>query len=160
MRLYIANDHGGVDLKNAIMKEFSASYEIEDFGCATKDIVRYPYFAEKVCKAVLKDKGSLGILICSTGIGMSIAANKFRGIRASLCCDSYMAKMTKQHNDSNVLCLGAQVLGILDALDIVKTWLENDFIGGRHSISLSLISEIEENLLISPSEKSVMTKGL
>lgn len=159
MRVYIANDHGGVDLKLEIIKRFSDEYSFINLGTDTKDIVRYPYYAEKVAKSVLNDSDSLGILICSTGIGMSIAANKFRGIRASLCTDSYMARMTRQHNNSNVLCLGGQVIGILDALDIVGTWLSSNFIGGRHSISISLIDEIEKNLISKTPEKSVMTEG-
>ena len=159
MRIYIANDHGGVELKNAIIKEFSANYSFVNLGSNTSEIVRYPYYVEKVVRAVLSDTGSLGILICSTGIGMSIVANKFRGIRAALCTDSYMAKMTRQHNDSNILCLGGQIVGPLEALDIVKTWLASGFIGGRHCISLSLISELEKALIATVPEESVMTEG-
>ena len=159
MKVYIANDHGGVDLKNRIIQELSDKYEFVNFGTDTKDIVRYPYYAEKVAKAVSEDKEARGILICSTGIGMSIAANKYKGIRAALCTDPYMAKMTRRHNNSNILCLGGQVVGTLESLDIVSTWLSEGFEGGRHCISLSLIEEIDNSLLKTPSENSVMTQG-
>lgn len=159
MKIYIANDHGGVELKNRIIQEFAPKgYEFVNLGTDTTDIVRYPYYAEQVAKHVESDPESRGILICSTGIGMSMAANKFKGIRAALCTDPYMAKMTRKHNNSNVLCLGGQVTGVLEALDMVEIWLTTEFEGGRHCISLGLIDEIEDKLLIKPEVTgSVMT---
>lgn len=161
MKVYIANDHGGVELKNRIVEHFATEgYEFINLGTDTTDIVRYPYFVEKVCRRVEEEPEARGILICSTGIGMSIAANKFKGIRAALCTDPYMAKMTRKHNDSNVLCLGGQVTGILEGLDMVETWLTTEFEGGRHCISLELIAEIEDALLTMPTGgNSVMEPG-
>ena len=160
MKVYIANDHGGVELKNRIIQEFAPKgYEFVNLGTDTTDIVRYPYYAEQVAKHVEQDPESRGILICSTGIGMSMAANKFKGIRAALCTDAYMAKMTRRHNNSNVLCLGGQVTGILEALDMVELWLTTEFEGGRHCISLGLLDEIEDKLLREPPADSVMTPG-
>ena len=161
MKVYIANDHGGVELKSRIVECFAPKgVEIVNLGTDTTDIVRYPYYAEKVCRHVEQEPGARGILICSTGIGMSIAANKFKGIRAALCTDPYMAKMTRKHNDSNVLCLGGQVTGILEALDMVDIWLNTEFEGGRHCISLGLIAEIEDTLLTMPEGgDSVMEPG-
>ena len=159
MKIYIANDHGGVVLKNKIIETFTPKgYEFVNLGTDTTEIVRYPYYAGQVAKHVENEPEARGILICSTGIGMSMAANKFKGIRAALCTDSYMAKMTRKHNDSNVLCLGGQVTGVLEALDMVEIWLTTPFEGGRHCISLGLISEIEDKLLTQPDENgSVMT---
>ena len=161
MKIYIANDHGGVELKNRIIQEFAPKgYEFVNLGTDTTDIVRYPYYAEQVAKHVENEEGARGILICSTGIGMSMAANKFKGIRAALCTDAYMAKMTRKHNNSNVLCLGGQVTGVLEALDMVELWLTTEFEGGRHCISLGLLEEIEDALLTKPAaEGSVMTPG-
>ena len=160
MKVYIANDHGGVELKNRIIQEFAPKgYEFVNLGTDTTDIVRYPYYAEQVAKHVEQDPESRGILICPTGIGMSMAANKFKGIRAALCTDAYMAKMTRKHNNSNVLCLGGQVTGILEALDMVEIWLTTEFEGGRHCISLGLLDEIEDKLLREPPADSVMTPG-
>ena len=160
MKIYIANDHGGVELKNRIIQEFAPKgYEFVNLGTDTTDIVRYPYYAEQVAKHVESDPESRGILICSTGIGMSMAANKFKGIRAALCTDAYMAKMTRRHNNSNVLCLGGQVTGILEALDMVELWLTTEFEGGRHCISLGLLDEIEDQLLREPPAESAMTPG-
>ena len=159
MKIYIGNDHGGVALKNKIIETFAPKgYEFVNLGTDTSEIVRYPYYAEQVAKHVGQDPESRGILICSTGIGMSMAANKFKGIRAALCTDPYMAKMTRKHNNSNVLCLGGQVTGVLEALDMVEIWLTTEFEGGRHCISLGLIDEIEDKLLIKPEVTgSVMT---
>lgn len=160
MKVYIANDHGGVELKNRIIAEYEPKgYEFINLGTDTTDIVRYPYYAEQVAKHVAQEEDARGILICSTGIGMSIAANKFNGIRAALCTDSYMAKMTRMHNNSNVLCLGGQVTGILKSLEMVGIWLSTEFEGGRHCISLGLLAEIDNALVKEPPAESVMTPG-
>jgi ribose 5-phosphate isomerase B len=105
--------------------------------------VRYPYYAAKVAGAVSRGEAKRGILICSTGIGMSIIANKFKGVRASLCTSTYMGRMTRAHNDSNILCLGGKITGEFEAIDILDAWLTTEYMGGRHDISLSLITEAE-----------------
>ena len=142
---YIANDHGGYDLKKIILKYFTEQGILyKDFGTDSSEIVRYPLYADKVALAVSRGETNRGILICSTGIGMSIIANKYPGVRASLCTSSYMGKMTRAHNDSNILCLGGKITGEFEALDILQAWLNTPFEGGRHSISLNLISETEK----------------
>ncbi|MGA0556054.1 ribose 5-phosphate isomerase B [Larkinella sp. VNQ87] len=144
-KLFIGNDHGGFALKVALVAHLQAQgYEITDLGSDSEDIVRYPYYAAKVVKAVLQEPNSRGILICSTGIGMSIIANKYKGIRAALCYSSYQAKMTAAHNNSNVLCLGGRCIGVFEAIDMVENWLKTPYEGGRHAISLGLIEEAEQ----------------
>lgn len=146
--ILIGNDHGGYQLKLALIPYLKErGYEVVDVGSHSTDIVRYPYFAAKVAGAVSTGRTKRGILICSTGIGMSIIANKFKGVRASLCTSTYMGKMTRAHNDSNILCLGGKVTGEYEALDILAAWLDTPYEGGRHDISLGLIAEAEEVLL-------------
>lgn len=145
--IYIGNDHGGYQLKQVIMKHLDErGIPYCDKGCDSSQIVRYPYYAADIACAVSGGETDRGILICSTGIGMSVFANRFRGVRASLCTDTYMAKMTRAHNDSNVLCLGGKVIGEFEAIDILDAWLDTEFEGGRHNISLGLIEEAEEKL--------------
>lgn len=145
--VYIGNDHGGYKLKQSIMEHLKKrEIAYVDIGSGTEEIVRYPYYAAKIAGAVSRGETDRGILICSTGIGMSILANRFKGVRASLCTDTYMAKMTRAHNDSNVLCLGGKVIGELEALDILDAWLDTEYEAGLHSISLELIGEAEEHL--------------
>lgn len=145
--LWIGNDHGGYDLKTQVAGYLRAKgIAYHDAGCGSTDIVRYPYYAAQVCEAIVRGEAARGILICSTGIGMSIIANRYRGIRASLCTSTYMAKMTRAHNDSNVLCLGGKITGVFEALDILEAWLAAPFEGGRHTISLGLITEAEQAL--------------
>jgi len=146
-RIWIGNDHGGYELKLHILEYFSnKGIEYYDVGSHSTEIVRYPYYANMVAGAVSKGIAQRGILICSTGIGMSIMANKFKGVRASLCTSTYMAKMTRAHNNSNILCLGGKITGVYEALDILETWLTTEYMGGRHDISLGLIAEAEEVL--------------
>ncbi len=134
--IYIANDHGGTDLKNEIVKYVtSLGYEITNLGTDTSDAVDYPDFAKAVAKKVLEDKESLGILICGTGIGISIAANKFEGIRCALCSDVFSAHATKEHNNANILALGARVTGTGHALAIVKEFLETPFSNDQRHIN-------------------------
>lgn len=141
----IGSDHGGFELKNHI-KGYLANKGIEykDFGCFTEDSVDYPDIAKVTCDAVVSGECECGILICGTGIGISIAANKVKGIRAALCSDVYSAKMTKVHNNSNVLCMGGRVLGRELAFMIVDAWLEAEFEGGRHQQRIDKIHAIEE----------------
>jgi ribose 5-phosphate isomerase B len=147
-KIVVGNDHGGFAAKLEIVKHLQLKcLEVRNIGSDSEDIVRYPLYARQVAQAVASGEFDCGILICSTGIGMSIAANKFKGIRAALCTSAYMAKMTRRHNDSNVLCLGGKITGVLELLDIVDAWLENQYEGGRHAISLSLISELEDELM-------------
>ena len=144
-KIMIANDHGGYVLKQAIKKYLDEKgYTVEDIGTHSEEIVRYPYYASVVADAVATGKIQRGILICSTGIGMSIIANKFNGVRAAVCHSSYQAKMTAAHNNSNILCLGGKCSGTLEALDILDNWLNTEYEGGRHDISLGLINEAEK----------------
>ena len=148
--IWIGNDHGGYELKVKMVERLAAKgIEVHDVGSGCDEIVRYPYYAAPVAGAVSRGEAARGILICSTGIGMSIFANKFRGVRASLCTSTYLAKMTRAHNDSNILCLGGRTTGLYEALDILDTWLATDYDGGRHDISLGLIAQAEE-AMISP----------
>ena len=120
-------------------------YNVEDLGPYTPESVDYPTYAEKVGKAVVADKASLGILICGTGIGMSLAANKVKGVRAAACSEVYSAKLTRQHNDANILCLGARVIGIETAKMMVDAFVETEFEGGRHKRRVDMIMALEEN---------------
>ena len=133
MNIAIACDHGGFALKN-MLTDFLAQkgFKIIDEGTFSCDSVDYPDYAQKVCKLVMTKKADKGILICGSGVGMSISANKFKNIRAALCNDLYTAKYSRLHNDANVLCLGARVIGEGLAFDIVMTWLKTDYEGGRH----------------------------
>jgi ribose 5-phosphate isomerase B len=141
----IGSDHGGFCLKAEIIKFLTKNgYEVKDFGTCGNESVDYPDFGQAVAEAVSKGECDKGIVICGTGIGISIAANKVKGIRAALCTDSYMAKMSREHNDSNILALGERVLGLGAALDIVETWLDTKYVGGRHQLRLDKIAQIEE----------------
>lgn len=141
----IGCDHGGYELKLEIIKHLQAKgFKIKDFGCNSTDSVDYPDYAYPVAKAVADGECEKGILICGTGIGMSIAANKVKGIRCALCSDTFSAHATREHNDSNVLALGARVTGVNLALDIVDTWLTAEFMGGRHVGRIDKITKIEQ----------------
>jgi len=143
--IWIGADHAGFETKELIkayLDEKGIPYE--DVGCEGTEIVRYPYYASKIATAVSKGEIERGILICATGIGMSIIANRYRHVRASLCTSGYMGRMTRAHNDSNILCLGGKITGINEILDIVENWLNTPFEGGRHNISLGLIKDAEE----------------
>ena len=133
MKIAIGCDHGGIDLKESVVSFLKESgCEVLDMGCNSHDSVNYPDFGNAVCKSVLANEADKGILICGTGIGMSMVANRYTGIRAALCHELFSARMSREHNDSNVLCLGARIVGPGLALEIVKTWLETNFAGGRH----------------------------
>jgi ribose 5-phosphate isomerase B len=148
MTVWVGNDHGGLDMKTRILELLKEKgVESHDVGSNSLDIVRYPYFAAEVASAVAGGEADRGILICSTGLGMSIIANKFPGVRASVCATSYLAKMTRLHNDSNLLCLGGKTTGIAEAEEIVRVWLDTSYEGGRHDISLGLIRESEAILM-------------
>jgi len=145
--ILIGNDHGGYDLVPHILKYLEEQrVPAKHVGSVSGEIVRYPYYAAQVAGAVSRGEIERGILVCSTGIGMSILANRFKGVRASLCTSTYMGKMTRAHNDSNLLCLGGRITGYLEALDILEAWLVTPYDGGRHDISLGLIAEAEQTL--------------
>lgn len=145
MKIALASDHAGYDLKQHVIKYLQEKeVRIKDFGCYSKQSVNYADFAEKAVKQVAAKKYDRAVLICGTGIGMSMAANKFKGIRATLCCDEFMAEMSRLHNNSNCLTLGGRVLSSEKALGIVEIWLKTEFEGGRHQTRLDKISEIEE----------------
>lgn len=142
----IGCDHGGLDLKDFIVEYLKKEgYDVKDFGIYENKSVDYPDIAKPVCESVLGGECDRGILICGTGIGMSIAANKFKGIRAAVCGDIYSAKMTKIHNNANVITMGARVIGQETAREIVNVWLTNEYEGGRHQNRLDKITEIEKN---------------
>ncbi|MBC8449012.1 MAG: ribose 5-phosphate isomerase B [Chloroflexi bacterium] len=135
MRIAIGSDHAGYVLKAEIACWLvEQGYQVRDLGTGNaEDSVDYPDFARAVAQAVAAGECDLGIAICGTGIGVSITANKVPGVRAAVCTDTYMARMSRQHNDANVLCLGGRVVGIGLALDIVAAWLSASFEGGRHA---------------------------
>ena len=138
-KIIIGSDHGGYKLKNEIIKHLKdAGFEISDKGCYSEESCDYPVIAKTVAEDVLKSSVR-GILVCGTGIGMSIAANRYEGIRASHCTDTFTARMTRAHNDSNILCLGERVTGTGLALDIVDIWLKTEFEGGRHQKRIDMI---------------------
>ena len=140
----IGSDHGGYALKQEIMKHLTErGLEYKDFGTYTEDSCDYPVYGEAVGRAVASVEFERGIVICGTGIGISIAANKVRGVRAALCGDCYSAEMTRRHNDANILALGARVLGAGLALKIVDTFLDTGFDGGRHARRVALIGDVE-----------------
>lgn len=143
--LAIGCDHGGFELKNHIISYLKEQgVEIKDFGTYDENSVDYPDIAKKVCASITSGECERGILVCGTGIGMSIAANKVKGIRAAMCTDVYSAKMTKQHNNTNVLCLGGRVTGRELAFMICDTWLNEEFMGGRHQNRIDKITAIEQ----------------
>ena len=140
----IGADHGGFELKEHIKKHLDDLGIIyKDYGTYSEDSVDYPDCAAPVCKAIQDGTAENGILICGTGIGISIAANKYKGIRAALCGDVYSAKMTKMHNNSNILCMGGRVEGRELAFMIVDTWLGAEFEGGRHEARIAKIHQAE-----------------
>lgn len=144
----IGSDHAGYALKADIIKFLEdKGLEVKDFGTNSCDSVDYPDFGQAVAEAVSSKECEKGIIICGTGIGISIAANKVPGVRAALCTDSYMAKMSRQHNDANVLALGERVLGPGVVFDIIETWLNTEFLGGRHQNRVNKISGIEKKYL-------------
>lgn len=143
MKYFIGADHAGIDIKAYVKELFEKrGHEVIDLGPNTKDRVDYPDFAAKVCKEVLANEGSKGILICGSGIGMSMAANKFDGIRAALCHNEYSAKMAREHNDANVICIGERVSGYGMVEAIVESWDKSSFTGGRHEGRVEKINSL------------------
>ncbi len=147
MRVAIGSDHGGFRMKEFVKNVVrDMGFSVYDLGTFSEDPVDYPEYAVKVVKALLNDEADRGILICGTGIGMSIVANRFPGIRAALCYDVYTAKMSRLHNNANVLVLGGRVLDFKLVPEILKVWFTEDFEGGRHERRLKKLEEIEVSI--------------
>lgn len=146
MKIAIGNDHAAPELKLAVIEHLAGQgIECMDMGCAVGEKCDYPDAARKVCEKIISGEADMGILICGTGVGMSIAANKFKGIRAACCSDYFSARLTREHNNANVLCFGARVVGEGTAMDLVDVFISTKFEGGeRHDRRIGLISAIEE----------------
>lgn len=147
MKVTIGSDHGGYNLKEEI-KSLLQEMQIEfnDVGTYQAEAIDYPEVSSKVAKSVLQGEADKGIIVCGTGIGVSIAANKFKGIRAALCNDVFSAQMAAEHNNANIITLGERVVGAGLAKMIVKTWLTTEFAGGRHERRVNQITDLEKNL--------------
>ena len=146
-KIAIASDHGGFDLKkNIIAFLLNKGWVVDDFGAPSTDPVDYPDYGIKLAEAIIDKKFVRGILICGTGIGMSVIVNRFPGIRGTLCSDVYTAKMSREHNDSNILIMGGRVIGPGLAIEILDTWLNTEFEGGRHQRRLDKIKNIDAKL--------------
>ena len=143
MRVALGSDHGGFELKQEIIKYLEEKkIEYKDYGCYSTESTDYPIYAKKVAHGILDGECEFGILVCGTGIGISITANKFKGIRAALCSDTFSAHATREHNDANILAMGARVVGEGLALDIVDTFLETEFSNDeRHIRRINMIEE-------------------
>ena len=145
MKIGIANDHSAVDMKNEIVEYLeSLGHEVVNYGTDSYESCDYPVYGEKVARAVVAGEVEKGILICGTGLGISLAANKVKGIRACVCSEPFTAKMSRAHNDCNILAFGARVVGGELAKMIVDTWINTEFEGGRHQRRVDLLMEIEE----------------
>jgi ribose 5-phosphate isomerase B len=143
MKFFVATDHAGIEYKDFIIELLqSKGIEVEDLGPYSKDRVDYPDYAKKCAKAVRDNEGSFGILVCGTGIGMSIAANKVDGIRAGLCHDAYTASMAKAHNNAQILCFGQRVVGLGVVESIIDSFINTEFEGGRHAQRVEKIMDI------------------
>ena len=144
MKIAMGNDHTAVEMKN-IIKEFveQKGYEVIDFGVNSEESCDYPIYGEKVGRAVVSGEADLGIVICGTGVGISLAANKVRGVRACVCSEPYSAKLSRMHNNTNVLAFGARVVGSEMAKMITEEWLDAEFEGGRHQRRVDIIMNIE-----------------
>ncbi|MGD9567624.1 MAG: ribose 5-phosphate isomerase B [Sedimentibacter sp.] len=146
MKIVLACDHGGFQLKEAVREHLSHNgYDITDIGVYNTDSVDYPDFGKKAAEMVVSGQADRGIIFCGTGIGISIAANKVKGIRCALCTNEYMAKMSRKHNNANMLALGERVLGKGVATDIVDAWLQTEFEGGRHENRVNKLMDIENS---------------
>ena len=140
-KIIIASDHGGFELKEEIKFFLKNNYDIVDLGTNSTESCDYPVFAKKLCKKILNNEAKRGILICGTGLGMQIMANRYKGIRAAAVSETYSAKMARQHNNSNVLCLGGRVLGLGLAKEIVQIWLDTEFLGSYHQRRIDMLDK-------------------
>ena len=143
MKIYIGSDHGGFNIKELIKKHLKEKYDVIDLGTDSTDSCDYPLFGIKVGESVVNDEDSKGIVVCSTGVGISIAANKVKGVRCALCWKSKIAEMCRKHNDANVLALPGLHLSNEEALEIVNTWLNTDFEGDRHTRRVDIINDYD-----------------
>ena len=144
MRIAVGADHGGFKLKQHVVEFLTdQGHQVRDLGTHSLEPVDYPDMAAQVADAVASGEAERGVIVCGTGIGVSMAANKVRGVRAALCTDCYMARMAREHNDAQVLCLGERVLGTGLALDIVRVFLNTEFQGGRHARRVGKISALD-----------------
>ena len=144
MKIGIGNDHAALEMKNQVMEYLEEKgYEVINYGTNTPESCNYPEFGEKVGRAVVSGEVDCGILICGTGVGISLAANKVKGVRAVVCSEPYSAKLSKQHNNTNILAFGARVVGIELAKMIIDEWLGAEFEGGRHQTRVDMITAIE-----------------
>ncbi len=145
-KIVIGCDHGGLELKNEIISHLEKrGIEVTDVGTYTTASCNYPDYARALCEKIQGGEFERGILVCGTGIGMSIAANKHNGIRAACCSDTFSARMTRMHNDSNVLCLGGRVIGAGLACDMVDLFVDTEFEGGRHQTRVDMLADIEKD---------------
>ena len=146
-KIALASDHGGFDLKESVIAHLlNTGWEVDDLGPHSRDSVDYPDYGIKLAEAVAEKKVDRGIVICGTGIGMSIVVNRYPGIRGTLCSDVFTAKLCREHNDSNILIMGGRVIGKGLAAEIVNTWLNTPFEGGRHQRRLDKINQIDASL--------------
>lgn len=145
MKIAIGNDHAATGMKFAIMEYLKElGHEVVNYGTDTNESCNYPEFGEKVGRAVAAGEADCGVLICGTGVGISIAANKVKGVRAAVCSDCATARLVKEHNNANIIAFGERIVGIELAKDIVKAYLDAEFQGGRHQVRIDMIHEIEE----------------
>ncbi|MBR2524905.1 ribose 5-phosphate isomerase B [bacterium] len=141
-KIAIGSDHGGFNLKGKIIKYLEEKgYEVKDYGTYSTDSCDYPVYAKAVAKSVANGENEKGIIVCGSGIGVSIAANKVKGVRAALCHESHSAMLSRLHNNANVLCLGERITGESLALDIVDVWLKSEYEGGRHQRRIDMLDE-------------------
>ncbi|PDI65044.1 ribose 5-phosphate isomerase B [Listeria monocytogenes] len=145
MKIAIGNDHVGIELKPVIVAYLQdLGHEVDDFGAFSNERTDYPEYGKKVAESVAAGKSDLGILICGSGVGISIAANKVNGIRAVVCSEPYSAKLSREHNNTNILAFGSRVVGAERAKMIVQNWLDAEFEGGRHAKRVEMIARIED----------------
>ncbi|ECR7122038.1 TPA: ribose 5-phosphate isomerase B [Listeria monocytogenes] len=145
MKIAIGNDHVGIELKPVIVAYLQdLGHEVDDFGAFSNERTDYPEYGKKVAESVAAEKSDLGILICGSGVGISIAANKVNGIRAVVCSEPYSAKLSREHNNTNILAFGSRVVGAELAKMIVQNWLDAEFEGGRHAKRVEMIARIED----------------
>lgn len=145
MKIGIGNDHAAVEMKQQIKLYLEEmGHEVVDYGTNTNESCHYPVYGEKVANAVANHEVEYGVLICGTGVGISLAANKVKGIRAAVCSETTTASLVRKHNNANIICFGARIVGIEVAKEIVSTFLTSEFEGGRHQTRIDMIHEIEE----------------
>ena len=143
MKIAVGSDHGGFALKEAVKKHLEAKgIEVEDFGCYSTESVDYAVYGAKVAHCVADGKADYGVLVCSTGIGISIAANKVKGIRCALCTSVEMAEMCRRHNNANVIAMGARMISQELAFEMIDTWMKTEFEGGKHLRRINMLEEI------------------